>query len=279
MNPLDARMPVPLGHELFGSGPLRVVVLNDWLCDTSTWDGARVYLDGARFTYAFADLRGYGKSRETGGRYTVEEGATDVLALADLLGWRRFAIVGHSMSTLIAFHLGQHHAERIARVVALTPPPPAGLDVDQATLTALRALSLADDATRAATLTALSGGRLSPGWVAYKAARWRESSSPTAVAGYVAMFARDGVPDRAARIRVPLLAITGEQDAPPMRQEAVTSNLSPLCDELTVVPLADSGHYPMQELPPLTVALSERFLGAGSALESSGLAEDVTAGS
>jgi pimeloyl-ACP methyl ester carboxylesterase len=277
MNPLDST-PVPLGHELFGSGPLRVVVLNDWLCDTSTWDEARAYLDGARFTYAFADLRGYGKSRETGGRYTVAEGAADVLALADLLGWRRFAIVGHSMSALIAFHLGQHHADRIARVVALTPPPPWGFDVDQATLTASRALALADDATRAGALAALSAARLSPGWAAYKAARWRASSDPTAVAAYVAMFARDGVPDRAARIGVPLLAITGEQDAPPMRQEAVTSNLSPLCDQLTVVSLADSGHYPMQEMPPLTVALSERFLGAGSAGESSGFGQDVIAG-
>lgn len=267
MNPLDSALPVPLGHELFGSGPVHVVVLNDWLCDTSTWDGARAYLDRARFTYAFADLRGYGKSREISGRYTVEEGATDVLALADLLGWRRFAVLGHSMSALIAFHLGQHHADRIARVVALTPPPPWGLGADQATLAASRALALADDATRAAALTAFSAARLSPGWAAYKAARWRESSNPTAVAGYVEMFARDGVPNRAVRIRVPLLAVTGEQDAPPMRREAVTSNLSPLCDELTVVPLADSGHYPMQEMPPLTVALSERFLGADGALE------------
>jgi 3-oxoadipate enol-lactonase len=257
-------MPLPLGHELVGSGPLHVVVLNDWLCDTSTWDGARAYLDGARFTYAFADLRGYGKSRNISGRYTVLEGAMDVLALADLLGWRRFAVLGHSMSALIAFHLGQHHADRITRVVALTPPPPWGLGADQDALAASRALALADDASRTAAFAAIFAARLSAGWAAYKAARWRESSDSTAAAGYVAMFARDGVPNRAIRIRVPLLAITGEQDAPPMRQEAVTNNLSPLCDQLTVVPLVDSGHYPMQEMPPLTVALSERFLAAGS---------------
>ncbi len=28
-----------IGHEKLGAGPRRVVVLNDWMCDTSTWDG------------------------------------------------------------------------------------------------------------------------------------------------------------------------------------------------------------------------------------------------
>ena len=45
-----------------------------------------------------------------------------------------------------------------------------------------------------------------------------------------------------------------------MRGDAVTQNLAPLCTYLTVTPLADVGHYPMQEMPPLTVALVERFL-------------------
>jgi len=37
--------------------------------------------------------------------------------------------------------------------------------------------------------------------------------------------------------------------------------VGPLCAQLVITPLADSGHYPMQEMPPLTVALVERFLG------------------
>ena len=94
-----------LGYELFGSGPARVVLMNDWLCDTSTWDSARPLLDGTRFTFAFADLRGYGRSRGRAGAFTLEEAVADVLALTRGLGWHRFAIVGHSMSSLIALHL------------------------------------------------------------------------------------------------------------------------------------------------------------------------------
>jgi 3-oxoadipate enol-lactonase len=75
-----------MGHDEFGSGPNPIVVLNDWMSDTSSWDGARPYLDGARFTWLFADLRGYGRSRRMAGAFTVEEGAADVLELADARG-------------------------------------------------------------------------------------------------------------------------------------------------------------------------------------------------
>jgi 3-oxoadipate enol-lactonase len=253
-----------IGHELVGSGPRAVIVLNDWMCDTSTWDGARAYLDVARFTWAFADLRGYGRSRGRSGAFNALEAATDVLALAAALGWERFAVVGHSMSTLVAVHMAQHHADRVERVVLLTPPPPAGFGADHATVANGRALARSDHATRTAALTQRFGDRLSKEWAVYKAARWGATADPDAAAGYVTMFMRDGVPDPTARIGVPVLAITGEQDFPPMRRDAVVRTLSPLCERLEVIALADSGHYPMQEMPPLTVALVERFLTPSS---------------
>ena len=196
--------PEPLGHELVGHGPAHVIVLNDWLCDTSTWDGARRYLDEARFTFAFAELRGYGRSRSRAGTFTVEKAAHDTLVLADVVGWDRFAVVGHSMSSLVALHLAQHHADRIERVVLLTPPPPSGFGADDAMIDASRALALADDATRLATFAQRFGGRLSAGW-AHKASRWRKAADPAAAAGYVSMFASDGVPARPGASPFPCL--------------------------------------------------------------------------
>ena len=256
------RVPDPIGHELFGSGPIHALIMNDWLCDTSTWDGARAYLDGVRFEFAFADLRGYGRSMGRTGAFTVVEATADVLTLADALRWDRFAVVGHSMSALVALHLAQHHRDRIERAVVLTPPPPTGFGADDAMLSASRGLALADDTTRTAVFAQQFGTRLSPGWAAYKASRWRARADPTAAAGYVAMFARDGLPEPTVRITVPVLAITGEQDAPPMRSDAVRRALTPLCDQLSVTALVDCGHYPMQEMPPLTVGIVESFLGA-----------------
>lgn len=144
----------------------------------------------------------------------------------------------------------------------LTPPPPTGLGADDAMVSALQSLALADDATRMAVFSQQFGARLSPAWTAYKVSRWRACADPAAAAGYVGMFARDGLPDPTMRITIPVLALTGEQDSPTMRREAITGGLGPLCDQLVVAALADAGHYPMQEMPPLTVAHVERFLGS-----------------
>jgi 3-oxoadipate enol-lactonase len=251
-----------LGHELFGGGARPVIVLNDWLCDTSTWDGARPYLDVARYTWAFTDLRGYGRSRGRTGAHDVAESAADVLELAERRRWQRFAIVGHSMSAIVALHLAQHHAHRVTRAIAITPPPPAGFTTDEAVLEGPRAFARGDDAMRAAVFAQRFGDRLSPGWAAFKAARWRATADPAAAAAFVAMYALVGLPDRTTRITVPVLAITGERDMELMRAAATTQAWSPRCDQLAVIAIADSGHYPMQETPPLLVAHVERFLAA-----------------
>jgi pimeloyl-ACP methyl ester carboxylesterase len=251
-----------IGYATHGAGPCGVLVLNDWLCDTSTWDPARPYLDEGARTWAFADVRGYGRSRGQRGAFSVEEMAADAIEVADALGWARFAIVGHSMSTLAALHLAQHHAGRVERVVLVTPPPPRGFGYDDATLEAVRALALGDDARRLKGLRHMLGERLSDGWVRFKAERWRATSDADAVAAYAPTFGRRGVPDPARAVEAPVLAVAGEEDAPPMRGAAVEAALAPICRTLTVVPFTDCGHYPMQETPPRLVAVVERFLGA-----------------
>jgi 3-oxoadipate enol-lactonase len=249
-----------LGHEVVGSGSRRLIVLNDWLCDTSTWDGARAYLDRTRFSWAFTDLRGYGRSRGRTGEFTLLEAAGDVLALADALGWQRFAIVSHSMSTYVAMHLGQHAPARIERIVLITPGPPRGFGADDAWLEHARAQTR-DDARRAEAVRARFAERLSPGWAEYKCRRWLATSDANAAAGYISMYARDGLQTPDARIGVPVLAITGEEDALVMRSAAVSANLSAVCEQLEVAALAQCGHYPMEELPPRTVSLIEYFCG------------------
>jgi 3-oxoadipate enol-lactonase len=249
-----------LGYHQLGSGETKVIVLNDWICDTSSWDAAHAYLDRASFTWLFADLRGYGRSKSFAGRFTVEEAAADVVSLADVLGWTHFAVVGHSMSTLVALHLAQQLPERIDHVAVLAPVPTTGLGVDDATLGSLQGMARGSEAQRIEGLRASWGDRLSEQWIQFKAQRWRVTADPEASAAYARMFARDGLPNPSRRIACPVLAVTGERDAPPMRQAAVTGFLAPLCDELVVTALVDCGHYPMQEAPPLVVTIVERFL-------------------
>jgi len=250
-----------LGRERIGAGH-PVIVLNDWICDTSTWDDARRYLDVERLCWVFTDLRGYGRSKALSGEYDVVEAARDTLEVADAEGFRRFAVIGHSMSTLVALHLAQHHPDRVERVVLLTPPPPTGFGADEAMIEAQRTLARGDVAMRARGLVRMWGDRMPRGWTRFKAERWAATSSPEAAAGYVAMFSRDGLPDRRRPVSVPVLAVTGEEDFEPLRSAAVKAGLAPLCPSLEIAALPDCGHYPMQEMPPRLVAVVERFLTA-----------------
>jgi 3-oxoadipate enol-lactonase len=249
-----------LGVDVLGSGPHRVIVLNDWLCDTSTWNPVHPFLDREALTWAFADLRGYGRSRGQRGAFSLEEASADVIALGDHLGWDRFTVVGHSMSTLVALHLGQSWPKRIERLVLVTPPPPTGFSYDEATHAALREVALGDDARRAKALEVMIGHRLGVGWLRFKVERWRATADSEAVASYIAMFGVRGLPDTETPVSCAVLAITGEQDASPMRREAATRSLSSLCPKLTIASIVESGHYPMQETPPLFVATLQRFV-------------------
>ena len=254
-------MEMRLGHEVVGNGPRRIIVLNDWLCDTSTWQGARIYLDQTRFTWIFADLRGYGRSRGRTGRFDVLEAASDVLALADALGASQFSLVSHSMSTYVAMHLGQHAPGRLERIVLITPGPPRGFGANDAWLHDAQS-NTRDDTQRARMIRARFAERLSPGWAEHKCRRWLETSDAEAAAAYIAMYARDGLPEPQVPIAVPVLALTGEEDSPIMRSAAVREQLAPLCKQFELEAFTQCGHYPMQELPPRTVAVVERFCGA-----------------
>ena len=253
-------MSADLSFTGYGEGPVRVLVLHDWFCDHSSWEAALPYLTPDRFTYIFADLRGYGASRELTGECTVEEAAEDAIALADKLGWTRFSLVGHSMSGLVVQYLAQLIPDRIECVVAITPVPPAGLGLDQPTLELFRSIALANDESRLAALTAMWGGRLSETWIRYKLRRWRETADPAAVAKYVELWGATDISQVARGIETPLLIIAGGQDAPPFQPEALGESMMPYYPNAEMITLAESGHYPMQEQPPLLATVMERFL-------------------
>lgn len=254
-------MPADLGFTRHGDGPRRVIVLHDWFCDHSSWDAALPYLTPAQFTYVFADLRGYGASREIEGIYTLDEAARDVITLADKLGWTQFSLIGHSMSGLVVQRVAQLAPVRIARLVAITPVPPAGLALDPPTVDLFRSIALANDEERFAAVGGMWGNRLSETWISYKLRRWRETAVPAAVAKYVKLWGCSDISQGAAGIETPMLIIGAGQDAPPFQARALEASMLPYYPNASVISLEDSGHYPMQEQPPLLATVMERFLG------------------
>ncbi len=129
-----------LAHTLDGRGPARVVLLHDWLGDAGNYDAALPYFDLDALTLARVDLPGYGASRDLPLR-SMDAGAleAEVLAVADHLGWGRFHLVAHSMSTVIAQRLARSHPSRLAGVT-LTAPVAPGTHLPDEALAFLRAL-------------------------------------------------------------------------------------------------------------------------------------------
>lgn len=247
-----------LGRDIVGQGAARVMVLHDWMGDRRNYEPMIPYLDQDAFTYAFADLRGYGKSAALQGRYDLEEGAQDVLSLATHLGWEEFHLVGHSMSSLVAQQVAVFAPERVQRLVLLCPISPAGLGTPPEILASLQALAR-DEARRPKAMPLLLGPRWAKPFIDFKLARWAESADPEACAGYARMYATSAVAGKLPQ-DLPVLAVVGEYDAAHFQEAAVRAGLSPHYAQLELAVFGNSGHYPMQETPVALASALETFL-------------------
>lgn len=255
----DMAMAAPrLGHVVVGQGPQKVLVLHEWLGDHSNFDAIVPYLSQDKATYVFADLRGYGLSRDLIGTYTLTEIAADALALMDSLGISRFQVVGHSMSGMVAQYLALTAPERVSGIVCICPVPATGFKTDAAGLAKLR-LVITDDAAARAAITARTANRYGEPWLIRKLAMARRAS-PAAMEGYMRMFAGNDFSDRAATVSVPVTLLTGAQDLPFYRPASLEPMFRGWYRNLRAAGIADAGHYPMLETPILLASQIERGL-------------------
>ena len=98
------------------------------------------------------------------GEFTMAEAAADALALADELGWERFAMVGHSMSGKAVQHAVLQAPGRVTRLVALNPVPATGVPFDDDGWALFSGAANARD-NRAAIINLTTGSRLSPTFI------------------------------------------------------------------------------------------------------------------
>jgi pimeloyl-ACP methyl ester carboxylesterase len=134
------------------------------------------------------DLRGHGASDHPAGQaaYSPETFVADLLALADALAWRRFALVGHSMGGALGQRLALDHPERVAALVLVS--------------TFHGPLSLDPQLVEMGVAIVHHGGM--PALSAAQAAR--RDADPAASAAYRRMA--DARPDHVARLENKLLA-------------------------------------------------------------------------
>jgi pimeloyl-ACP methyl ester carboxylesterase len=121
-------------------------------------------------------------------------------------------------------------------------------------------LAHATDERRLEVLRQFWGSRLSGAWTEFKARRWGETAERQAVAAYVDMYGRADISQGVRDVQTPILIAACEQDAPPFRGAALEQSMLPYYKNAKIVSLQESGHYPMQEEPPLFATLLDRFL-------------------
>ena len=248
-----------LGHTLLGSGPSLVMVMHEWLGDSSNYDPLRPYLDTTAHRFCFADLRGYGLSMAQAGTHTLDEACQDILALADALEAPRFHLIGHSMSALIAQRIAWLAPARVRSLVAITPVFAAGFPADDAARAQLLAVATDDDAARAA-IAARTGHRHTRPWLDFKLNKSRQRSTEEARIGYLQMFTGTDFQRDVQGWPTPMLVLHGEHDIPVYREEALRKSFGACYPNLRLEQVANAGHYPMLETPVFLASRINVFL-------------------
>ena len=238
-----------------------MVAVHGWFGSARGWGSLPEYLDGSAFSYAFMDLRGYGARKDVSGKFTVEEAAADVLALADELGWDRFSVIGHSMGAKIAHQVLLQAPERVRKLVGVNPVPAAATPMDEPTW-GLFDGAAASAGNRAAIIDFTTGSKLTQTFITQLVSHSLETSAMEAFGAYLTMWART---DFSAQVvpgdSVPVKLIVGETD-PALSADVMAQTWLTYFPGADLEVLANAGHYPMFETPVALATSVEHFLGA-----------------
>lgn len=206
-----------LHYQLDGPADAPVLVLSNSLgTNLQMWD-AQIPAFAEHFRVLRFDTRGHGQSLVTPGPYSIEQLGHDVLALLDALHIDKAHFCGLSMGGLIGQWLGINASERLHRLVVCNTAAKIGdpsiwnpridtvLRDGPAAMVALR------DASIARWFTA-DFAEANPA-VAKKITDMLAATSPEGYAANCAAVRDADFRDQLAAIKVPLLVVTGSEDA------------------------------------------------------------------
>lgn len=245
-------------HILVGHGPVRVVALHGWFGSATGWGMLPDLIDQDTYSYAFPDYRGYGARLHDSGEYTIPEISADTLALADELGWERFALVGHSMGGSAIQRVFCDAPERVTALIGISPVPASGVPFDEDSW-ALFDGAAQQAGNRYAIIDFTTGNRQSSTWINQMVAFSLAQSTREAFAGYLTSWAKYDFSAELPTARIPVKAIVGEHD-PALGAATMTGTWlqhHPSC-ELDVQ--ANAGHYAMFEAPVGLITSIEKTL-------------------
>jgi pimeloyl-ACP methyl ester carboxylesterase len=266
-------------HAVTGGDGPPLLLVHGW---PQNWYAWRMLLPAlARdFQVVAVDQRGIGLSDRPPDGYDTATLAGDLVALMDALGHSRFALYGTDTGMPIAYALAADHPERLERLIVseaplpgVSPPPPLFLPPQlNARFWHLMFNQLPAEVNEAlvrgreeiffgAELDASAGtSKLPADTVRYYIDLVR--SDPDALGGsfgfYRALPASiaQNQQRKARRLRVPVLAIGGEQSA----GEGVATTMRLVADDVQGVVLAGAAHWVAEQAPQELLAALTTFL-------------------
>lgn len=124
-------------------GKLPVLALHGWLDNSASFFALAPHLHSVHLVAV--DMAGHGKSdhRPSVGPYHLWDDVADVFAIADYLGWEKFALLGHSRGAIISMLGAGTFPERITHVAlieGLLPEPGSVVDAPQQLATSIKTM-------------------------------------------------------------------------------------------------------------------------------------------
>lgn len=124
-------------------GGVPVLALHGWLDNAASFTHLAPALSGAHLIAL--DMAGHGRSdhRPGVGAYSLWDDMQDVLAVAEVLGWKRFRLLGHSRGAIICAYFASCFPERVeqlALIDGISGDPVAVADAPIQMADALRSL-------------------------------------------------------------------------------------------------------------------------------------------
>lgn len=252
-----------IAHKQIGSGKEKVLVMHHWMGDSTSYDSTLPYLNTEAYTYVFVDLRGYGRSKEMKGQYSVDEASADAIRLINFLGWDKFHLVGHSMSGMIVQKIAVDHPARVKSMIAITPVPACGSPGPEEMMDFFESAALNNDEAAMECVNTLTSHRYTKAFSKKMVLDNRQSSTSEARLGYMKMFFHTDFSESVKGLHTPILVLIGEYDFE--GSEAFMRNtFMEWYPNAKLEWCKASGHYPMIETPIAFVATMESFLSSQS---------------
>ncbi|HET6876235.1 MAG TPA: alpha/beta hydrolase [Jatrophihabitans sp.] len=245
---------------VIGAGATRVIALHGWFGSSNGWGMLPELIDPDVFSWAFPDYRGYGSRRDEAGEFTIPEIAADTLALADRLGWDRFAVVGHSMGGSAAQRVFADAPERVTALIGISPVPASGVPFDEQSW-ALFDGAAENDTNRFSIIDFTTGNRQSKYWIDKMVAFSIAVSTREAFGAYLPSWAKYDFSSQLPTPTVPVHALVGAHD-PALGEDTIRATWAAQLPGSQVTVLPDAGHYAMYESPVSLMTAIEKTLGA-----------------